>query len=244
MQSEPPATATSGPGSGSVYIFEQVGAQWVAVQKLLDPQGGPSRNFGLRVAFSPSGILNVCDRRARVRSYAREGGTWVERSLFDPINFAYVYTLETDGDRLAVGAGGTDEIFVLRDDLTRRYCSGKQNSVGCVPSISTTGIPSSTSPSPFLIRANDVVPSQPGLLLYSFKKSNLAFHGGRLCVKVPFRAHACQDAQVGTWGVLRGEALNQLQQSRPRRRGSAALGRTEGLHPVVSARRGRPVRFR
>ncbi len=65
------------------------------------------------------------------------------------------------------------------------YCTGKTNSMGCVPFLVTSGFASATSSAPFSIRAEDVLPGEAGFLLYAFKKSNLNFHGGKLCVKTP-----------------------------------------------------------
>ncbi len=66
------------------------------------------------------------------------------------------------------------------------YCTGKTSSVGCVPFLTTTGFPSATATTPFQIVANDVVPNESGFIIYAFKKANLNFHGGKLCVKSPF----------------------------------------------------------
>ncbi len=65
------------------------------------------------------------------------------------------------------------------------YCTGKTNSLGCVPFMTSNGSPSASSTSPFQVIGNDLLPSEAGFLLYSFKKSNLNFHGGKLCVKSP-----------------------------------------------------------
>jgi hypothetical protein len=67
------------------------------------------------------------------------------------------------------------------------YCVGKTNSAGCVPFLTTTGVPSASSTSPFRIVGNDVMTGQAGFLIYAFKKANLDFHGGKLCVKAPFQ---------------------------------------------------------
>ncbi len=65
------------------------------------------------------------------------------------------------------------------------YCTGKTSSVGCVPFLTTTGEASVSSTQPFNVRANDVLENESGFLLYSFKRANLDFHGGKLCVKAP-----------------------------------------------------------
>ncbi len=80
------------------------------------------------------------------------------------------------------------------------YCSGKTNSAGCVPFLTTTGSPSATDTSPFRIVANDVVPGQAGFLIYAFKKANLNFHGGKLCVKAPFQRSIAKLPKSGGTG--------------------------------------------
>jgi len=67
-----------------------------------------------------------------------------------------------------------------------KYCTGKTNSLGCVPFVSFDGTPSATSTGSFLISSEDLLSSEAGFMLYSSKKSNLSFHGGTLCVKSPF----------------------------------------------------------
>ncbi len=65
------------------------------------------------------------------------------------------------------------------------YCAGKLNSEGCVPFVSTVGTPSASATTPFQIRADDVIDGNFGFLMYGFKKANLDFHGGKLCIKAP-----------------------------------------------------------
>ncbi len=67
------------------------------------------------------------------------------------------------------------------------YCTGKTGSNGCIPFLSTDGGTASVSDTTaWNIRSNDEVATEAGFLIYSFKKSNLNFHGGKLCVKAPF----------------------------------------------------------
>jgi hypothetical protein len=65
------------------------------------------------------------------------------------------------------------------------YCTGKINSLGCVPSMSSAGFASATSATSFEVTASDCLPNQIGLLLYGYASSNLSFHGGTLCVNTP-----------------------------------------------------------
>lgn len=66
------------------------------------------------------------------------------------------------------------------------YCVGKTTSLGCLPFVRASGIPSETAPLPFLVSAEDGRFGQPGFLLYSTRKAITPFHGGTLCVKAPF----------------------------------------------------------
>jgi hypothetical protein len=87
-------------------------------------------------------------------------------------------------------AEDSDDSFIARwrgcPDTPELYCTGKTTSASCVPFLSSQGSPSATDPGPFHISSNDHVEGQVGLYLYSFKKSSLSFHGGKLCVKAPF----------------------------------------------------------
>ena len=72
---------------------------------------------------------------------------------------------------------------------TETYCTGKTTSQGLVPFITFDGFPSvvNTNALPFRIIGNDLVPGEAGIILFSFQKSELAFHGGKLCIKAPVR---------------------------------------------------------
>ncbi len=95
------------------------------------------------------------------------------------------------------------------------YCNGKTNSLGCIPFVATVGRASVSSTTPFRIEGRDHIPSESGLLLYSFKKSSLGFHGGTLCVKAPFTrtpAKAAKNTGGGTCpGVLSRNFNNTIQ---------------------------------
>ncbi len=98
-------------------------------------------------------------------------------------------------NELLVGVPGRDAVFpdsggaefweLAPADLL--YCAGKTNSLGCVPFMTLQGRASASSTSPFLLGGWNLVPNEPGFLLYGFAKQSLGFHGGTLCVKLPFR---------------------------------------------------------
>ena len=80
-------------------------------------------------------------------------------------------------------------VEIIDNDCTGAvlYCQAKQNSLGCVPFITTVNNASVTSSLPFRIIANDVIPNEAGHIIYGTAgRLNLNFHNGKLCVKLPF----------------------------------------------------------
>jgi hypothetical protein len=64
------------------------------------------------------------------------------------------------------------------------YCTAKVNSAGCTPAIASSGSPSISAGSGFLITATNVIDSSSGILVYSFNGSALIpFQGGTLCIQ-------------------------------------------------------------
>ncbi|HUR27956.1 MAG TPA: hypothetical protein VM509_07210 [Planctomycetota bacterium] len=64
------------------------------------------------------------------------------------------------------------------------YCTAKVNSLGCLPSIASTGVPSATATSGFIVTCSNVVNQKPGSIIYKVGGSaaSLPFTGGTLCV--------------------------------------------------------------
>ncbi len=101
--------------------------------------------------------------------------------------------LDPDCTRADMGA------FAFDQGGPQTYCSGKPNSLGCVPFVATTGTPSASGTASFFVEAHDVLPDQAGVLLYGFAPGHLAFHGGTLCIKAPLRRLSTTSAkQTGT----------------------------------------------
>jgi hypothetical protein len=68
------------------------------------------------------------------------------------------------------------------------YCVAKTNSLGCVPSISSTGIPSASSSSGFVVRGSNVRNQKAGLLFYGVTgRAAIPFQNGTLCVNPPIK---------------------------------------------------------
>ncbi len=66
------------------------------------------------------------------------------------------------------------------------YCTAKVNSLGCTPTIGSSGSPSATSGSGFTVRATNVRNQKRGLLLYGVNgRAATPFQGGIRCVNSP-----------------------------------------------------------
>jgi len=68
------------------------------------------------------------------------------------------------------------------------YCTAKLNSLSCTPAISSTGAPSVSAGSGFVISGINVLNNKPGLLIYSNQgRAATPFSGGLLCMTGPVR---------------------------------------------------------
>jgi hypothetical protein len=68
------------------------------------------------------------------------------------------------------------------------YCTAKLNSVGCTPSIRSSGIPSASAPGGFEVRASSVLNQKVGMLMYGMiGPAATPFQGGLLCIASPVR---------------------------------------------------------
>jgi hypothetical protein len=85
---------------------------------------------------------------------------------------------------------GADDAWLARYDApcgaSSSYCTAKTNSVGCLPSIATSGTPSASAGSGFTISTTSVLDNKFGLYFYSKSgPNNIPFQGGILCAKHP-----------------------------------------------------------
>ncbi len=65
------------------------------------------------------------------------------------------------------------------------YCTGKTNSLGCVPSISSTGTPS-ISFGNLQVQCSNALNQKSGLLFFGSATNAAPFQGGTLCISAPF----------------------------------------------------------
>jgi hypothetical protein len=113
-------------------------------------------------------------------------GRVISLNLYPPSSDARAdfWDASTDGDNLLANALS----YAGQCGPATVYCTAKLNSLGCLPSIASTGSASSTSTSGFVVRATQVRNQKPGLLLYSTTgRAATPFQGGFLCVLGPVR---------------------------------------------------------
>jgi Tol biopolymer transport system component len=80
------------------------------------------------------------------------------------------------------------------------YCRGKMNGHGCTPWICATGTPSISGADDFHVTAHHLLNNKTGLMIWSLVHTEHPFHGGTLCVGVPFHRTPMQNSG-GTPGV-------------------------------------------
>jgi hypothetical protein len=136
-----------------------------------------------------------------LRVYSPGGGLIGRgRELATPSGFGYgadlalapsgrVYLFGELGPFAATGGDAVTAAFDLVSSTL--YCVGKVNSLGCIPHIGATGIPSATAGSGFVVTDVNVLNNKSGILLYGTSgRLALPFQGGTLCVQSPRRTPA------------------------------------------------------
>src|SRR5687767_431108 len=83
--------------------------------------------------------------------------------------------------RIVTGSyGGWAALQLTHFECPSTYCTAKLNSQGCTPTVSSTGTPSASATSGFVVQCANAINQKPGLLLYKIGGSaaNLPFQGG------------------------------------------------------------------
>lgn len=81
------------------------------------------------------------------------------------------------------------------------YCTAMTNSAGCQATVSTTGTPSASNPTPFTVRATSVINQKTGLLFYGRHGDATPYLGGFLCVEPPLKRTWVQGSGGNTTGT-------------------------------------------
>ncbi len=109
-------------------------------------------------------------------------------------------------DALVAGdTNGVGDVFIvdLRHNapVPQTYCSATTNSLGCAPSITSSGVPSPATNYTFSVSATGARNQRTGALLWSFTTGQTPFFGGTLCLGSPLRflpARSTQGRALGT----------------------------------------------
>jgi hypothetical protein len=131
------------------------------------------------------------------------GGAWPGMQRYQE-TFALHFKVLAGGEDLIVtstslvGSGsvnGFQLVFNVCDGRIHEYCTPKVNSAGCVPDISTLGVPSVSAGAGFFVNASNVLCDKTGLLIYSVTgPASVPFFGGTLCMTGPFRRSPIQNS--------------------------------------------------
>jgi hypothetical protein len=84
---------------------------------------------------------------------------------------------------------------ILPVQITQSYCKGKVNSLGCTPTIGSTGTPSvAAGPDNFMITCSNAINNKTGLVFWGQRPANSPLLGGTLCVGPPLTRAAAQNS--------------------------------------------------
>jgi hypothetical protein len=133
-------------------------------------------------------------------------GTLVYSATPPPINwqsFGTTFVAPNNGQYLTVQQVDSGDIWNHLDSFSLIaecppslvYCTPKLNSLGCSPTIFTTGTPSLSGTGPgFRIRAGSVLNQEVGLMFWGRAPASIPFAGGTLCVAPPLTRTAVQNS--------------------------------------------------
>jgi ligand-binding sensor domain-containing protein len=198
------------------------GDVWVCTQELLACWNGASwtlytpANSGLlepsvqSVSIRGDGLVAVASYDASTFPYSGgislfDGQTWTSYTTANsPLTHFQVEAVQFDADGDLWASALSEGVVEIKLGSSAppwtTYCTAKTNSAGCTPGMSATGSPSASTGGGFLVKAAQVLPAKPGLLLYSTTGPGGApFQGGFLCASSPIARTALQVA--GTAGA-------------------------------------------
>lgn len=144
-------------------------------------------------------------RRASVRRFDGTAWTLVGDPWFTPGAADYL-TLALDAQDkpwIAFRDGAhLQRVSVMRfAPQAESYCTAVVSSQGCVPQIFSTGAPSLSNSTSFSVRAINLIPDRPGILLYGYAPGSVPFQGGTLCIGGPIHRGPAVNSGPGVAAV-------------------------------------------
>lgn len=144
-------------------------------------------------------LQNGTTVRASVSSAGAQGNGHCD--LFPSISAdGRLVAFASESTNLVLGdANGVFDVFVHETNCMEPaiYCTAKTNSAGCTPSIDSSGVPSVSTPSNFVVTASSVLNGKFGIFFWGRQPTSFPFSGGTLCVQPPIVRTATQ-ASGGT----------------------------------------------
>jgi len=212
-----PLHDAAGAVAGAAYVYVDAAGTWTLEAKLEDFGSVYVDQFGsaldlegerLVVGLPYNAVPSVAS--GAVQLFTRSAGVWtghIELIGSDTDGIDFLGTcVALSGDFVASGAPSaetlpsnlsTGEAYVFQlvpPPLVETYCTAKTNSLGCVPTMSWSGSPSASNPTPFRLRCAQVINFKSGLLFYGYAPSATPFQDGWLCVAPPLRRTPLQNS--------------------------------------------------
>jgi hypothetical protein len=106
--------------------------------------------------------------------------------------------LDPDGSPRDIGAVPYDAGYLPAPLV---YCTSQTNSLGCAPSIGSSGIASATSASPCFVTCSNQINQRAGFLFYGYAPRSHPYQGGFLCVQSPTRRTTPQNSGGSSSGL-------------------------------------------
>jgi hypothetical protein len=136
----------------------------------------------------------LCESNGAITTIAKQGdptpngGSLGTMDAWPSIDAAGHCTVNAATPGASGGALNTHMLWNLCAPSPVVYCTAKINSLGCTPSIGSTGTPSASASSGFNVTGSNVRNNKAGLLFYGVSgRAALPYQGGTLCVKSQIR---------------------------------------------------------
>jgi hypothetical protein len=228
------------PSGGRVLINVANASGYVLQKNLVSPSSShPYNRFGRAIALDGDLLAvgetfdpNSNPGHGKVHVFRRSGTTWTAvRSMVLPglaqaDNFGWSLALEgsdliVSAPRASTAAGvSAGTVLVLRiGETSATYCGSGISGAGCVARMSSSGVPSASLATPFVLSTNRVEAQRAGFIFYGVSGPTDIVWGASsvLCVKSPARRTNTQDSG-GSAGACDGSFVldwNQFVASTP-----------------------------
>jgi Tol biopolymer transport system component len=116
---------------------------------------------------------------------------------------AQVVLISASGNLVPGDTNGHFDVF-LKDVtplIPAPYCTAQVNSLGCTSNLTSSGLPSASSSSAFLVEARELINRRHAVLFYGFAPNAVPFNGGTLCIAAPLKRTAVQPTGGSATGI-------------------------------------------